>query len=94
MKIVSMKSALLAGAAFTALQAAPAFAQDAEQSADDQAQAPGAAPAEATEDDSVAQGEDIVVTGTLIRNPNLEQSTPVNVTTSDTIELKQSNLAE
>jgi len=94
MKIVSMKSALLAGAAFTALQAAPAFAQDTEQSADDQAQAPGAAPAEATEDDSVAQGEDIVVTGTLIRNPNLEQSTPVNVTTSDTIELKQSNLAE
>jgi len=37
---------------------------------------------------------EIVVTGTLIRNPNLEQSTPVNVTTSDTIELKQSNVAE
>lgn len=37
---------------------------------------------------------EIVVTGTLIRNPNLEQSTPVNVTTSDTIELKQSNTAE
>ncbi len=37
---------------------------------------------------------EIVVTGTLIRNPNLEQSTPVNVTTADTIELKQSNTAE
>ena len=41
-----------------------------------------------------AATSEIVVTGTLIRNPNLEQSTPVNVTTSDTIELKQSNTAE
>ena len=48
--------------------------------------------------DAPAEGEatnsEIVVTGTLIRNPNLEQSTPVNVTTSDAIELKQSNVAE
>lgn len=36
----------------------------------------------------------IVVTGSLIRNPNLEQANPVNVTTADTIELKQSNTAE
>lgn len=36
----------------------------------------------------------IVVTGSLIRNPNLEQANPVNVTTSDAIELKQSNTAE
>ena len=36
----------------------------------------------------------IVVTGSLIRNPNLEQANPVNVTTADQIELKQSNLAE
>jgi iron complex outermembrane recepter protein len=56
-----------------ALMSAPAFAQDADEGADD--------------------GE-IVVTGSLIRNPNLEQSTPVNVTTSDAIELKQSNTAE
>lgn len=41
-------------------------------------------------DDSAA----IVVTGSLIRNPNLVQSTPVNVTTADQIELKQSNTAE
>ena len=44
--------------------------------------------------EGAAPGEEIVVTGTLIRNPNLEQSTPVNVTTADTIELKQSNVAE
>jgi outer membrane receptor protein involved in Fe transport len=44
-------------------------------------------------EEGAAQSE-IVVTGSLIRNPNLEQSTPVNVTTSDTIELKQSNVAE
>jgi outer membrane receptor protein involved in Fe transport len=36
----------------------------------------------------------IVITGSLIRNPNLEQANPVNVTTSDTIELNQSNTAE
>ncbi|HEV7314280.1 TonB-dependent receptor domain-containing protein [Sphingopyxis sp.] len=48
---------------------------------------------DAAEETAAAQSE-IVVTGSLIRNPNLEQSTPVNVTTSDTIELKQSNVAE
>ncbi|MBA3675858.1 MAG: TonB-dependent receptor [Sphingosinicella sp.] len=41
-----------------------------------------------------AAGEEIVVTGSLIRNPNLELSTPVNVTTAANIELKQSNTAE
>jgi len=45
-------------------------------------------------EEGAATGGEIVVTGTLIRNPNLEQSTPVNVTTADTIELKQSNTAE
>lgn len=45
-------------------------------------------------EEGAATESEIVVTGTLIRNPNLEQSTPVNVTTSDTIELKQSNVAE
>ena len=62
-----------------ALLATPAFAQTAP--ADD------AAADEATD-------ADIVVTGSLISNPNLEQSTPVNVTTADQIELKQSNVAE
>ena len=54
------------------------------------------APAFAQEaaEEGAASNTEIVVTGSLIRNPNLEQSTPVNVTTSDTIELKQSNVAE
>ncbi|MGQ0278153.1 TonB-dependent receptor domain-containing protein [Sphingopyxis sp. P1IMeth2] len=50
--------------------------------------------AQDAEEGAAAPGSEIVVTGTLIRNPNLEQSTPVNVTTSDAIELKQSNVAE
>jgi len=53
------------------------------------------APAYAQDAEEGATGSsEIVVTGTLIRNPNLEQPTPVNVTTADTIELKQSNVAE
>jgi iron complex outermembrane recepter protein len=36
----------------------------------------------------------IVVTGSLITNPNLERSTPVNVTTSEEVELRQTNVAE
>ena len=47
--------------------------------------------------DTVAEEEtatDIVVTGSLIRNPNIESSSPVNVTTSDEISLRQSNVAE
>src|SRR4029450_5519705 len=85
-----LATTVIAGMAF----AAPAFAQDAPPPTDEPQTAPGAAPQEAVAQEAQAEGEDIVVTGTLIRNPNLEQSTPVNVTTSDTIELKQSNLAE
>lgn len=36
----------------------------------------------------------IVVTGSLITNPNLERSTPVNVTSSEEIALRQTNTAE
>lgn len=39
-------------------------------------------------------GSEIVVTGSLITNPNLVQSTPVNATTADDIDLLQSNVAE
>ncbi len=49
---------------------------------------------QASADQAAAVGEDVVVTGSLIRNPNLEQATPVIATTSEMIELKQSNLAE
>jgi iron complex outermembrane receptor protein len=91
------KIGLLAGSAAAALTiATPAMAQDAppaEETATDD-QAPGVTTQEAATQEAAAEGEDIVVTGTLIRNPNLESSTPVNVTTSDAIELKQSNVAE
>ncbi len=61
-----------------ALISAPAFAQSA---------APQAA-------DDEAAADEIVVTGSLITNPNLVQSAPVNVTTADTIALRQNNVAE
>lgn len=53
-----------------------------------------ASPAFAQSADTEDTSGDIVVTGTLITNPNLERSTPVNATTSDEIELLQSNVAE
>nr|WP_235210003.1 TonB-dependent receptor plug domain-containing protein [Sphingobium sp. Ant17] len=49
-------------------------------------EAPQAAGAEA--------GDTIIVTGSLIRNPNLASSSPVNVTTADEIDLQQANVAE
>ncbi|HEU4498296.1 MAG TPA: TonB-dependent receptor [Sphingomicrobium sp.] len=88
-----LATTVIAGMAY----ASPAWAQETpppaeETSTDDQA--PGVTTQEAAVQEAASEGEDIVVTGTLIRNPNLEQSTPVNVTTSDAIELKQSNVAE
>src|SRR3546814_13292532 len=44
--------------------------------------------------EGAAPGEEIVATGTLIRNLNLEQSTPVNVKTDDKNEMKQTNADE
>ncbi|WP_072383182.1 TonB-dependent receptor domain-containing protein [Novosphingobium sp. NDB2Meth1] len=77
-------AALKAGAApfalALALATAPAFAQEAAPQAD-----------AATE---TVEPTAIVVTGSLIRNPNLIQATPVNVTTADQIALRQSNTAE
>lgn len=77
-------AALKAGAApfalALALISAPAFAQEAAPQADSGTDA--------------VEPTAIVVTGSLIRNPNLVQATPVNVTTADQISLKQSNTAE
>ncbi len=84
-----LATTMIAGLAF----ASPAYAQNPEETATDD-QAPGVTTQEAAVQEAASENEDIVVTGTLIRNPNLEQSTPVNVTTSDAIELKQSNVAE
>ncbi len=84
-----------AAPAFAQVAPAPAPTTGAAQPADDQIPAPGVAPQEAADQTVPASdSQDIVVTGTLIRNPNLVLSTPVNVTTSDSIELKQSNVAE
>ncbi len=44
--------------------------------------------------EDTAAVDEIVVTGTLLSNPNLEQSAPVNVTTAETIALRQNNVAE
>ena len=72
-----LASTMIAGMSFGA---SPAFAQ-ADQPAQPQAAAPDAAqPAEET----------IVVTGTLIRNPNLVSSAPVAVVGSDEIALQSS----
>jgi len=49
--------------------------------------------AQAAADDEATAGE-ILVTGSLISNPNLEAASPVNVTTADEIELQQANVAE
>lgn len=47
------------------------------------------------EQDTSAQSDStIVVTGSLISNPNIQRAAPVNVTSSDEIELLQSNVAE
>ncbi len=84
MKTYSMLKAGVAPAALgLAMIAMPAFAQDA--TATPQAAAPA---------DDAAPQQQIIVTGSLIRNPNLISANPVNVTTSEEIELKQSNLAE
>lgn len=64
------------------LSAAPALAQTAPAPADDTA----------TTDD--AKGNDIIVTGSLIRNPNLVSANPVNVIGEEEIQLRQSNVAE
>ncbi|MCL6699000.1 TonB-dependent receptor [Sphingomonas sp. NSE70-1] len=88
------KAGLLASSAAAAFAfSSPAFAQEAQDAPSMDAQDSGATTGEVAIEEAPA-GDEIVVTGTLIRNPNLEQSTPVNVTTSDAIELKQSNVAE
>jgi iron complex outermembrane recepter protein len=73
------RRALRAGAAGLALMAGPLWAQE---------QGEVAFGADAGDDGT------IVVTGSLIANPNLERSTPVNVTTSEEVELRQTNVAE
>ncbi len=53
-----------------------------------------ASPAFAQDDAASTEGQEVVITGTLIKNPNLEQATPVAVIGSDEIDLQQANVAE
>lgn len=73
-----------------ALSAAPAFAQTNEQVRD----TPGITTQDAVNAEAAAENQAIVVTGSLIRNPNLEAASPVSVTTAEEIELLQANVAE
>jgi outer membrane receptor protein involved in Fe transport len=52
------------------------------------------APAYAQDSEEGAEEGEIVVTGTLIRNPNLEASSPVTVIGADEVALRQTNTAE
>ena len=81
-KSLLASAACLVGGSAALFAATPAFAQAAQ-------------PQDAqTSEADTAPESTIVVTGSLIRNPNLILSNPVNVTTADQIELKQSNTAE
>ncbi len=77
-----LASTLLIGA--VVVTAAPASAQIAPQT-----------DATVTQGDAgPVEGQEIVVTGSLIRNPNLIQSSPVNSVSSEELELRQTNVAE
>lgn len=87
------KETLLASTVFAGMiLVTPAYAQDA--NADAQTTDVQTAPAEALQPEPAQAGEEIVVTGTLIRNPNIVSSSPVNVVGEEEIELQQSNVAE
>ncbi len=81
MKINSIAALKLGAAPMVlglALISSSAFAQDAAKVADDEN----------------TNSETIVVTGSLIKNPNLVSAVPINVTSAEEISLKQSNVAE
>jgi len=81
LKTVLLRSTILVGATAFALPAVAAVAV--------------AAPAGTAVTEAADTGEkEITVTGSLIKNPNLVRATPVIVTTSEEIELRQSNTAE
>jgi iron complex outermembrane recepter protein len=81
--MMTHRSKLLASTLLAAMAPTPLWAQ---------AAAPAATVPDATPADDAAPT--IVVTGSLLSNPNLAQSAPVNVTTAEEITLRQSNVAE
>nr|WP_295375316.1 TonB-dependent receptor plug domain-containing protein [uncultured Sphingosinicella sp.] len=95
----SFRKSLLATTFITgvSLLAVPALAQDTSVDPQDAERQTGRTTQESVQQDAAQEGregEEIVVTGTLIRNPNLSRASPVNVTTADEVELLQANLAE
>ncbi|MET1755616.1 TonB-dependent receptor [Novosphingobium sp. RD2P27] len=72
---------MLGGSAAAMLFAAPALAQVAPQEG-------------VVAQDAATPADAIVVTGTLIRNPNLVATSPVTSVTSEELQLRQTNLAE
>ncbi|UZK68109.1 TonB-dependent receptor [Sphingomonas sp. S1-29] len=87
-----LASTLMIGATVVA---APAFAQVAPQSTETVTEQPNTgSPTENVQDEAAITGQDIVVTGSLIRNPNLIASNPVSVIGADEIDLQQANVAE
>ncbi|MBB3347124.1 TonB-dependent receptor domain-containing protein [Sphingomonas sp. BK069] len=95
-----LTSTLLVGAAVIA---APATAQTADpasqpktgvQSTDPNAPAAGISSQDSAPPAGETSSGDIVVTGTLIRNPNLVSSSPVSVIGAEEIQLRQRNTAE
>ena len=95
-----LTSTLLVGAAFATQ---PAFAQDANPASQPktgvQASSSGAPAAGISSQESAPPAEatstgDIVVTGTLIRNPNLIASSPIAVIGQEEIQFRQANTAE
>lgn len=85
MKKTALISALKSGVAPAfmglALVASPAMAQEVQEEPQ-------------ADDIADAEGDAIVVTGTRINNPNLEQTSPVAVVTAEQIELRQANVVE
>lgn len=75
------------------MAAGTASAQQVDSTVTPGAPAPGVVTQEGADTAPTATG-DIVVTGTLIKNPNLVQATPVKVVGADEIDLQQANVAE
>ncbi|WP_375402710.1 TonB-dependent receptor domain-containing protein [uncultured Sphingomonas sp.] len=86
-----LASTLLVGAAILAV---PAQAQILPQEGAVENPSASQTPQTAADDDQVVEGGEVVVTGSLIQNPNLVASNPVTVVSEQEIELRQSNTAE
>jgi outer membrane receptor protein involved in Fe transport len=94
MSNIKFKETLLASTMIAGMLAAtPAFAQTSPDSPSPTEDTPGVVPQDAVGAEENTQGE-IVVTGTLINNPNLTSSSPVSVVAEDELELRQTNNVE